>query len=915
MLLTTYVAEVADETWARLGYERLRETHGSFPWEHIPPENKHLLDLLLGFSPYLTNILVRRRDILALFTQSPFPRPFGRRYLQREIDKALTNLHQWPEVARYLRQVKQREITKILAWDLAGTTFSRTAAAITGLAEAFIESTLNWLKKHLKIETPFLVLGMGKLGARELNYSSDIDLIYFFHGPWAQKEACVRLAQELTRLLDQLLEGERLFRVDLRLRPGGKDGELVYSLKAGLHYYLTQAHPFERLALIKARCCAGRRGLGKAFVKALRPVIYPRYLDYAYLEHLFDLKERIAKEAARKAERDIKLGPGGIREVEFFTQALQMIYGGKFPGLRVRTTLWALSRLEKAGLIPPAEAQVLKQAYVFLRTLEHRLQTTHFRQTAHIPDEPVARLRLARSLGFYGDTALEDFEKTLSRHRERVHEIFEGLFRPSPAPHKKDPTQEAAEALVRGEPVKEWSQRLGLSESHLAELQSLLKARSPLGQKKALILRDILAPLLRTASHYPEALGKFLSFWQRLGGRLSFFHALKHHHEALEDLFLVFSQSAFLSHLLSEVPQAAEALFEPEALEGEIKRAVQTRSYETALGLLRLYRNETLFRLGLADLKGKLSLPKLLGHLSALAFFVVQQTWRMAYLRLGEEHPETSPYPLAVLGLGKLGSRELGYRSDLDLLFVYQGGLERIVPATRLAQRLLAYLTTPLAEGPGYEVDTRLRPEGRKGPLAVSLEAFNHYYQREADLWERLALTRLRPVAGEQTLGNQIRDLVVKLLGDSVYGPKEAQEIYAMRLRMEKERTTPGLWHPKVGYGGLADLEFIIQWLTLRHIKELPQLLGQGVIPAVDILTKADILSPKEAQVIRENYLFLRTAEQKLLLLLDKSGAEKEYTPEEIDLLRPYLGPYVRERYEGVTQQNRRLFEEILQRI
>ncbi len=908
----SYVAQIADPQWAQRGIERLREAHDPFP-EDIPPENQRLLSLLLGFSPYITNVLVRRRDLLELFIQRPFPRPCGRRYLQKQLEKNLATLSSWPEVARYLRQIKQREILKILAWDLAGTSFSRTTMALTALAEAFLESALHWLQNHLHEKTPFIVMGMGKLGARELNYSSDIDLIYFFHGPWAQKEPCIKLAQELTRLVDQLLDGERLFRVDLRLRPGGKEGELVYSLKAAVHYYISQAHPFERLALIKARCCAGNRALGKAFLRTLRPVVYPRYLDYAYLEHLFDLKERIAKEAARQAERDIKLGPGGIREVEFFTQALQMIYGGKFPGLRVRTTLWALSRLEKVGLVPPSEARALKEAYVFLRTLEHRLQTIHFRQTARIPEEPVARLRLARSLGFTGEEALEAFEHTLRQHRERVHEIFEGLFRPQKTPQKRDPIQEAAQALIQGEPVKEWAQTLGLSEAHLLDLQALLKAHTPLGQKKALILQEILPPLLKAAERYPQALGRFLSFWQRLGGRLSFFHALKHHPEALEDLFLIFARSNFLTNLLNEVPQAAEALFEPEALEKEIKQAVRRRSYETALGLLRLYRNETLFRVGLADLKGRLALPELLAELSDLAHFVVQQTWRVALLRLGEEHPETSSCPLAVLGLGKLGSRELGYRSDLDLLFVYQGGLEQVVPATRLAQRLLAYLTTPLAEGPGYEVDTRLRPEGRKGPLAVSLEALKHYYQHEADLWERLALTRLNPIAGDLSLGKEIKDLAVSILGSFTYGPKEAEQIHAMRLRMEKERTKPGFYHPKVGYGGLADLEFAVQWLTLKHIQEIPQLLGQGVLPAVEMLVEAHLLTPEKARCIRENYLFLRTVEQKLILLLDKSGAEKQYRPEELALLRTYLGPDVQERYEKITRQNRRLFEEILE--
>ncbi len=909
--------ETADEDWARFNLERLKDLHPDFPWASLEKgPNFSFLIRVLGFSPYATNILARRREVLDLFLQTPFPRPRGRLALRRKLFQRLAKIGDWREAALYLRQIKQREIIKILAYDLAGEDFPRTVFALTALAEAFLEAGLFWLEKKFPGLSPsFLVLGMGKLGGRELNYSSDIDLIYFYHGPLAKREIYIRLAQELTKLVDTLLEGERLFRVDLRLRPGGKDGELVYSLKGGIDYYFTQSHPFERLALVKARGCAGNRRLGKKFLCALRPVIYPRYLDYTYLEHILDLKNRIAKEATRLgAERDIKIGPGGIREIEFFVQALQMIYGGKFPTLRTRNTLWAISRLEKTGLLKSSDQKVLKEAYVFLRTLEHRLQTVHFRQTAKLPEEETALRRLARAMGFFGEEAVSNFMTTLEGHRQRVREIFEELL----SPKKKIPKERieaAVSSLIRGEPSLEIARETGLPFDLLKNLQTFLHGQRHLSKKQKLIaalLPEILEEVLKIENKQ-ETLAKFLSFLQRLGGRLSFFHALKHHPEAVSNLLLLFSKSAFLTNLLTEAPAAAEALFEPEPLEKEIKRAIHGSRYEEALSLLRTYKNESLFRFGLYDLKKELKLEELLEGLSSLALFVLQETYRVVCLRLHEELGYPFPGRFVVLGLGKLGSKELGYRSDLDMVFVYQSKDRRaVVYAAKLAQRLLSYLTMPLPEGPGYQVDTRLRPEGRKGPLAVSEEGFLHYYAHEAGLWEKLALVRLNYVAGDQELGGKVLREIKKLLAQGPFGPKEAQAVRKMRLLMERERTQAGKINLKVGCGGLADIEFILQWLILKNLCKNPEIFIGNVLEATKRLAQAEILSPEEADFLQESYLFLRTLDQKLILLLDKPGEEKHYTPEELEKTAPYLGPNVFKRYQRFTQENRRLFDSLI---
>ena len=899
--------EPPDPIWAENGLLRLKEAHPSFPWARIPASGLLRLKVLLGFSPYATNILLRREKILKFFLSEPFPAPSGPHRLWQRFRTEGAVIPEWREFALWLRGIKQEEIIKILVHDLGGRPFSHTVYALSHLADFFLKAGLFWLTEHLfapALRKHFLVFGFGKLGGRELNYSSDVDLVYFLSGDLSQKEHFINLGRELSRLLDAILEGERLFRVDLRLRPGGKDGELVYSLKAAVHYYFYQAHPFERLALLKARPVAGDKKTGKAFLKALRPVLYPRYLDYAYLEHLRNLKERIAKEAAQKgAERNLKIGPGGIREIEFFCQAFQMIYGGKDPGLRTRNTIWALNKLARKKIIPLEDTIFLKKAYVFLRTLEHRLQTIHFRQTYTLPREEAALFRLARSMGF---PDLEVFLKEVEGIRRQVNRIFSGLFARSTSPKGLGLAKEIEAFLAGAKPEKELSEALGLPPHLLKDVKDLTRGSGPLGAKRGPLLAEIFKVLLSELTHFEnkeQVLANFISFVERLGGRISFLYALRYNPVKIYDLLEIFARSRFLTHLLQEAPAAAEALFEGEEKGPDLAQRLRGKDTEEALGLLRATKNEKICRLGYLDLKGRLALPDLLKGLSRLAEEIIRHTFGL-----------TSPKEqegLVILGLGKLGGRELGYRSDLDLIFAASQNSE-IVAQTKIAQRFIHYLTVPLPEGPGYQVDTRLRPEGRKGPLVTTAEGLLHYYQKDAALWELLALTKLRPVTGNLALGRQIISEISAYLASLPWGEEEAAELWQMRQRMEKERTTPGLINLKVGAGGLADLEFTVQWLILKNLARNGIKLEGNTLLALKMLKEAAILSPTEEEELRENYLFLRRLDQLLILLLDKKGEEKEYLPEEIKLAQEYFGQDLLERLEAVRTSNRNYLKKFL---
>ncbi|WP_456371298.1 [protein-PII] uridylyltransferase family protein [Thermodesulfatator atlanticus] len=902
--------EIPDEDWSRQNLERLKDAHPHLPWDKLSGENFFALSSLVGFSPYITSLLTRREEFVLLFLKEKIPNPSGKQALLKEILKKAAAIKDWKEFARLLRWFKQREFIKILALDFLGRSFLRSVSSITALAEATLNASLVWLTENLfprEMRERFFVLGMGKFGARELNYSSDIDIIYFYHAPLNEKERYISLAREITRLMDSLIESERVFRVDLGLRPGGKDGELVCSAKAGLNYYFYQSHPFERLALVKARPVAGNIHMGKAFLRNLRPVIYPHFLDFGYLEHIKDLKKRIEAEARKSgAEKNIKIGPGGIRSIEFFCQTLQMVFGGKIPDLRTRNTLWAINKLAQHGIVPEEEAKFLKNAYVFLRQVEHRIQTVHFRQTYTLPQEEAALERLAKSLGYAGHRAKDDFLADLNKIRKRSELIFSSLLEPQETRKTQD-INELIEALLDGERrTQEIADLLKIPVHLLEEVKHILSVKGPLGRRRISLLKEILVETFKYLQEFEnsgEVLAKFLAFVERLGGRLSFYYALKHEPEKIKELLFVFEKSNFLTNLLREAPGAAEALFK---LEDSfcIPQASPSSNLEEALGMLRMAKNEELFRLGYLDLNQKLDLLTLLTRLSNLAEGILKETLNLA---LRERNQEESL--LTVLGLGKLGGKELGYRSDLDMVFITSKD-EDIVSATKVAQQFIHFLTVPLPEGPGYQVDTRLRPEGRKGPLVTTLKGFLTYHAKDSGLWEKLALLRLRPVAGNEELGQKVVQEIKELLSSFNFGPKEAEELRNMRFKMEKERTKKGLVNLKVGRGGLADIEFIVQWLVLKNIAQ--DIWEESTVKALDKLAGSNLLDNALAEKLKNNYLFLRRLEQLLILVFDKPGEEKEYLPEEIKGLKSYLGKDIWDRLNTSFEENRKIFEKLL---
>ena len=886
---------------------RIRENHGEalhrrlLSSPHFP-----LLVKLLSFSPYAGNLLCTREELLTPFLEPGPLRPRNTQELTRELEEKLSRSPDFPSLSRALLRLRQEEIIKILALDLRGDPLERTVRRLTRLAETLLRAALAHLaREHGIPASELLILAFGKFGARELNYASDLDLVYLFTSRVSKAET-LRLFELLTRLLNNLVDGDRIWRLDLRLRPGGKESEIALPLEYAREYYLYRLHPFERLALIRARPVAGNLSLGYDLLSELRPVVYPRYLDFSYLEHIRDLKERIRKEARRRgAQEDIKIGEGGIREVEFLAQTLQSIYGGKHPELRVRRILPVLKRLARLGLIPEKEAHELSEAYLFLRLVEHRIQTRYFQQSFRLPREPAALEAIALSLNFPDS---EEFLAHLARIRRRVSESFGALLAPA-CPREKDALLEKLEeALLSGEDLRTASECAGIPEHLLRDLHRKLRAGGPTGERRARALRDLLPSVLAGVLEEKDrtrAFSRIISFLERVGGRFSLYAAFRENPSVLKTLIHLLACSEYLWHRLESRPALAEVLLEPDLPPriGELERHLLHTSYDEALALLRLFKNEHLIRTAILHLEKRLSVAETLKRLTFLAEGFVRLTYRLTLQRLEEEKGERLSGKFCVLALGKLGAREMGYRSDLDLVFVYDGPEDTGPFSARLAQRLLFYLSLRLPEGEGYPVDARLRPEGRKGPLTVPLSGFLHYYGQEADLWELVAATRLRSLAGNREWGHHLEQELQALLARRCPSREGWRRLLEMRLYMERERAREDAesFNPKLGRGALADLEFLAALARLRKLRQDP------TFPETRTLKLLTLLP--EGERARESYLFLREVAERLILLYDPPEEDPVYPREYLKSLEPWLGPDLKRRYEEITAFNRKLLE------
>ncbi len=774
-----------------------------------------------------------------------------------------------------LRMLRQRVLLRTMARDLSGHAgLDEVCGTMSALAEVAIDAALA----HLG-DQDFVVVGMGKLGGGELNVSSDVDLVFVYPEEGEREtdrfEFYTRLARRLIAALGEPTGDGFVFRVDMRLRPWGDSGALATSFDALEEYFVTQGREWERYAWIKARAL-GAGGSNAALAAIVRPFVYRKYLDYGAFAAMRELHAQIRGEVARRELSDqIKLGPGGIREIEFIAQVFQLIHGGRDPALQIRPTLKVLALLAQKNLLPDAAFEELSEAYVFLRRLEHRLQYLDDAQTHELPEGAEDRSLVARAMGF---DSWDAFRSALEAHRARVSSHFEQVFSVEEVPkHALAPLwtgseparlaqlgfRDAAGTAVRLAAVRSGARYKGLPQASRARFDALIPR----------IIEEC------AAREDPDvALARCLEFMETVSRRAAYLALLDEHPAALERLAQLLAASSWAAEYLNRHPIVLDELLDSRALFArpdwnafarELRRQLASRQgdEERQMDWLREAHHAQVFRLLAQDLSGALGVERLADDLSDLADVMLQVTLELCWTLLRVRHSDEPRF--AIVGYGKLGGKELGYASDLDLIFLYDDPDDRAPEIyARLAQRLSHWLTSRTAAGALFDIDLRLRPEGGSGLLVSSIGAFRRYQRESAWTWEHQALTRARFCAGEATVGAEFeeeRRAILRMPRDEA---KLRDDVRLMRERLlHGHPNESGLFDLKHDRGGMIDIEFIVQMLVLAHAHRRPELTANaGNIALLKLAAKLGLIPGDSADAVADAYREFRRGQHRLRL-------------------------------------------------
>lgn len=871
-------------------------------------------------SDFVAEQFSRRMGLLAeLAGSGDLYREYGDQDYRTQLQAKLTRADREEDLHRLLREFRQREQIRLIWRDLTRLNDMRgTTRELSWLADACIDEALNWLHNSLverygqpmakqpdgSLKPQYLVvLGMGKLGANELNLSSDIDLIFAFpeNGETDGKrntenqDFFIRLGKKLIQTLDNITINGFVFRTDMRLRPFGSAGPLAISFDAMEIYYQDQGREWERYAMIKARVVAGDRNAGAELMALLKPFVYRKYIDFSAFESLRDMKEMINREVRRKGrEANVKLGSGGIREVEFIAQAFQLIRGGRDSRLQQRELLNILPLLPDAVGMPEEAVSELVDAYTFLRDAEHAIQAIADRQTQDLPVDERDQRRLAFSMGFDN---WENFSAALEKHRDAVRRHFANVI--APAEEDTDDSNDSDRALLPlwedelddseaitllqeqgyDDAEASWKALRGLKESRPVQmLQQIARDR----------LSDVLPRLLAEISavdNASETLERVLKLVQAVLRRSAYLVLLTENPLARQQLVRLCSASPWFGDQLAKQPILLDELIDPQSLysppdkahlQAELRQQllrIPEDDIEQLMEALRYFKNAHLLKVAASDITGALPLMKVSDYLTWTAETVLDAVLEIAWRTMTEKHGSPDNSDFIVLGYGKVGGIELSYGSDLDLVFIHNASpngftdgdkqIANQVFFTRLGQKIIHILNTFTPSGQLYEVDMRLRPSGNSGLLTSSLSAFRDYQLNEAWTWEHQALVRARVVAGSSALQQRYEEVRREILGQQREQAKLRDEVVEMRQKMRDHLgTKPGeqtvdnpIFNLKQDRGGIVDIEFLVQYLTLAYSHEQPQLLTwTDNIRILDDVESVGLLSAEECELLREAY-------------------------------------------------------------
>jgi [glutamine synthetase] adenylyltransferase / [glutamine synthetase]-adenylyl-L-tyrosine phosphorylase len=900
---------------------------------HVDERTVTLAAVLSAAYPALRPQITNRPEDISAIARGKLRIARDVRTYRRLAQAAVPDLEDPDLVRRGLRVFAQRERLRVGARELLaqeGADVDVTARELADLAQVCIEIAVSearrWAEERFGVplsqsgeRCAFTVLGMGKLGGRELNVGSDVDLLPFYETDDGEvrkdgvatdqslHEHFTRLTQRLTATLEDVTEDGHCWRVDLRLRPEGSRGPLVNALAAAERYYETWGRTWERAALLRARPVGGDLAFGERVLFALAPFVWRRAINPRIANEMAHLVVRARAELSSEPDRDLKYGPGGIREAEFFVQSLQLIWGGKEPRIRAANTLEALRRLRSRGLVTDRESREVEGAYLALRRAEHRVHLSTGIQTHTLPRGELLEI-IARSLGH---ATAHDLEKELERTRRRVASRFASLMKGT-GPDRAASLEPLFAAIDDG---KEPLVLAALSDPKVnldfrgtsADLPRHLLALAsrpdfPLGASSRDRHPELAAALLEALADAadPEQAARLLAaFFTRLATPSVYVRAMADDRPMIRKLVGLFGASVFLGEALVYHPELVESVLfargtpTPERARAEVDDEISDAATRERLasraidpedlfvGALRRAKARVTMEVGLADLAGELRTRDAGAVLSAAAEAILEHATSRALAEKGLTGG------LSVVAMGKLGGREIGYGSDLDIFFVFTAPpdddgtyAERYV---RAAQRVLRIVSAPHGDGPGYDLDTRLRPSGSQGLLVVSLESFARYHgltvdgerlepSTEAHDWERRALVKARPCAGDVELGRRVLALATAVAYRR--GAPDPERMHKLRLRMESElaRESPSRFDLKFGRGGIVDVEIATQWLQMKHGQDA-RVRTTETEGALAALETSGYLDGQTAAVLREGYALLRRLEQALRIVHGTSAS------------------------------------------
>ncbi|MEH6630981.1 MAG: bifunctional [glutamine synthetase] adenylyltransferase/[glutamine synthetase]-adenylyl-L-tyrosine phosphorylase [Halopseudomonas aestusnigri] len=903
------------------------------------PKVNSLLRSVFSNSPYLSDCLLRDMEFLC-------------QLLKQGAEKSLTNIHNHlleniatstdrQTIMSSLRRAKKQASLAIAFADITGQwTDRRVVEELTGFASTAISTAVSHLllelekRGHIKLNTPetpevdcgYVVLAMGKLGSWELNYSSDIDLIILFdpqkinylhdRGP---HEGMVRMTRDLVRCLDDRTKDGYVFRTDLRLRPDPSATPLALSFNAAMTYYETTGLNWERCAMIKANPIAGDKELGHRFLKEIKPFVWRKHLDFAAINDIHSIKRQIYahKGGAKIAIKghNIKLGRGGIREVEFFAQTQQLIWGGRNPELRSSSTVYALEQLHHAHLISPKVHTDMTEAYWFLRRVENRLQMVDDQQTQFLPETDEGLSEISAFLGYDNS---DDFSEELLFHLHVVEDHYAALFeeeheQPTATKNLVFTGQEASPELV--ESLHNIGFADGVRVFQLVTKWKQGRYRAVRSDRSRRLMAEIVPILLEAfgKSTAPDhALTKFDEFLAGLPTGVQLFSMLQSNPNLLDLLAEIMGSAPALADRLSHSPRLLDAVLSEDFFkrlpdQGDLLKLLlttldQARDFQDVLDFSRSWANDQKFQVGLQILRATGSIERSSRDLSNIAQSTIEALLPRVHNELKARHGEIEQSNFAILAMGKLGSHEMTVTSDLDLISLYEladvseqlneipssgvlsNGDRPLDPTqyfARLTQRFTNALTAMTPEGKLYEIDMRLRPSGGAGPLALSLKAFERYQLNDAWTWEHMALTRARAIGGDKIFCAKIDKDIKEVLCLKRDPQKLVNDIAGMRLRIAKEKPARGIWDIKQVSGGLIDLEFLSQYLQLKHAHDNPKVLHSNTKQSFKQLGQEGLLSsPDCADLIEAFDLFHQL--QNLLRLTTGEKLDEDTAPTEV---------------------------------